>query len=292
MIRILLTGVNGRIGNAFEEYIKETCPDEVVVDRVSVRGDEYLSADWTGYDALIHAAGVVSAKEKSTAEQEEKYCNYVNRDITLKVAGKAKESGVKRFIFLSTMMVYGESAPIGRSFTINRDTRPAPLSAYGKSKLAAEEGLKKLENDDFRVIIIRESVVYGEHFLGEFYKLQCAAGRLPVFPKIDSTKSYIYERNLCELLKLMATDGRSGVYCPQNREIVTTSELFVHMRRAYGKRCVLIAGLRPVLKLLSYATRYVNATFNDMKYAPELSDIAGTDYRVYSLEESIVRCLK
>lgn len=292
MIRVLLTGLNGRIGNAFEEFISETCGEVICVDRVSLRDDAYLDDDWTGYDAIIHAAGVVAPKEKVTLDQESHYCYSINHDLSVKVAYKAKESGIKRFIYLSTMMVYGESAPIGRSFTIMEHTIPVPLSLYGKSKFAAEGDISKLAADDFQVIIIREPVVYGEHFKGEFYKLQRMARLLPVFPMVDSTKSYIYERNLCELLRLMAMDGRSGVYCPQNKEVVTTSELFRRMRYAYGKKCLLIYGLRPALSILSYVTRYVNATFNDMKYEPELSCISGMNYQVYSLEESIARCLK
>ena len=155
MMRILLTGVNGRIGNAFEEYVNETCRDEITVDRVSLRDDAFLDADWTGYDVLIHAAGVASLKEKGTREQEERYCYSVNRDLTVKVADKAKSSGIRRFIYLSTMMVYGESAPIGRSFSIDRDTVPAPESSYGKSKLAAEEALLPMSDDGFCVIVLR-----------------------------------------------------------------------------------------------------------------------------------------
>lgn len=292
MIRILLTEIDDCLGNAFDDYIKDTCIKEICVDRVFLQDDAYLDADWTGYDAVIHAARVVVPIEKDNVEHEALQCYSINHDLSVKVADKAKASAIKRFVYLSTMMVYGESAPIGRSFVIRENTVPEPISSYGKSMLAAEEDIAQIASDSFQVIILREPVVYGEHFNGEFYKLHRIARILPIFPMINSAKSYIYERNLCELLKLMAIDGSSGVYCPQNREIVTTSELFRQMRYSYGKKCLLVKGLDSILSIMSHITRYVNATFNDMNYESGLSDIPGMDYQVYSLEESILRCLK
>lgn len=289
-LKILLTGITSRTGNAFENYIDKYYPNAVIMNKVSLRDEQYMDEDWSGYDAVIHMAGVSQSKRNLSSDDEEKYCLAINRDLTEKVAKKAKLDGVKRFIYLSTMMVYGESAPIGEAFTIYRDTVPRPVSAYGKSKLAGECVLK-LADERFQVVVVRESVVYGEHFNGEFCKLLRFSRYCPIFPRINSTKSYIYEGNLCELLRLLALCGETGIICPQNTERITTSELYLTMRHLQGHGCFLVGRMQGILKLLSHFTRYVNATFNDMKYAEELSLIPGFDYQVFSLEESILRCL-
>ncbi|MBR5361599.1 MAG: sugar nucleotide-binding protein [Lachnospiraceae bacterium] len=283
-MRVLVTGKNGRIGCAFVEYMNAYYPQEMEIDTVSLRDDMWKDADWSCYDAILHLVGV------STGDKE--YCYHINRDLSTAVAQKAKRDGVNFFIQVSTMMVYGDSAPIGQCFTIGFDTEPKPVSLYGSSKLEGERAVLKLADDSFCVAVVREPVVYGEHIDGEFRKLLKLSGYLPVFPQIDSTKSYIYEGNMCEFFRQLILGNRGGVFCPQNKERPTTSDLYAIMRKARGRKCIRLYGLMPLLKLMSHITGYVNAVFNDMKYTEELSRPEGMDYQIYSLEESIKRCLK
>ena len=74
----------------------------------------------------------------------------VNRDLTIEVAKKAKTEGVKQFIFLSSMIVYGDIVKKNR--IIDKNTIPKPKNYYGKSKLEAEKGIKPLANEDFKVV--------------------------------------------------------------------------------------------------------------------------------------------
>ena len=283
-MRVLVTGKNGRIGCAFIEYMNTNYPHEMEIDTVSLRDDAWKDADWSCYDAVLHLVGV--------SRGDKEFCYHINKDLSAGVAQKAKSDGVGFFIQVSTMMVYGESAPIGQSFTIGNDTEPKPVSLYGSSKLEGEKAVLKLADASFSVAVVREPVVYGEHIDGEFRKLLKLSGYLPVFPRIDSTKSYIYEGSMCELFRQLILKPRGGVFCPQNRERPTTSDMYALMRKARGKRCICLPGLMPVLKILSRVTGYVNAVFNDMKYEEELSRPEGLDYQLYSLEESIARCLR
>lgn len=291
-MKILITGKTSRIGNAFMDYMQTKYPGEMIIDAVSLREDAWKTHSWSEYDAIIHAVGVTKADTTGMDADTERHYYDINRDLAIEAAKKAKADGVKHFIYLSTMMVYGNSAPIGRSFTIDKSTKPKPESVYGKSKLEGEMGVTDIANDSFILTVIREPVVYGEHLDGEFQKLLNLSKKVAVFPKINSTKSYIYEGNLCECFRQVILHRVQGIICPQNREVPTTSDLYSGMRVVQGKKTVKPGHMTGILKMLSHITRYVNAVFNDMKYTEELSRIEGVEYRVFSLEESILRCLK
>lgn len=291
-MKILITGKTSRIGNAFMEYMQTRYPGEMDISAVSLREGSWKAQDWSKYDAILHAVGVTKADTaKMDAEQKRHYYE-INRDLAIEAAKKTKSDGVHQFVLLSTMMVYGNAAPIGRSFSIKQDTIPNPASVYGNSKLEGEKGVLVLADDDFRVAVIREPVVYGQHIHGELQKLLEISKRLPVFPWIESTKSYIFEDNLLECFRQILLQNKGGVFCPRNTEQPTTSELFCIMRKTQGKRCIYLYGLTGILKLLSYITGYVNAVFNDLHYEDALAQINGIDYQMCSLEESLNRCLK
>lgn len=110
--------------------------------------------DFSKYDVILHVAAIVHNKEKPRLETIYKK---VNTDLTLELAEKAKLEGVKQFIYISSMSVYGK-----RSGIIDRDTVPEPDTNYGKSKLKAEEGLIEMEDESFRIAIVRPPMVYGK----------------------------------------------------------------------------------------------------------------------------------
>ncbi len=292
-MKILITGKHSRIGTAFMDYMKEFHPKEAKIETVSLRGEEWRSKDWSSYDAILHTVGVTKTDTGALESAKEQQYFAINRDLAEEAAKKAREDGAAHFIYLSTMMVYGNSAPIGSPFTIDRETVPAPKSVYGKSKLAGEEGVREaLKGSQTLLTIIREPVVYGEHIDGELQKLLKLSGKLPVFPKIESTKSYIYEGNLCECFYQVIANGTTGILCPQDAERPTTTDLYVTMRKLRRKGCMTPSSLQGLLKLLSHVTGAVNAVYNDMKYTKDLSAIEGIRYQVFTLEESLKRCLR
>lgn len=292
-LKILITGKTSRIGCAFADHMKERHPDEVETEAVSLRGEEWKQKDWSAYDAILHCAGVAKTDIAAPGSKEEQHYYAINRDLAIEAAKKAAEDGVSHFIYLSTMMVYGNSAPIGKTFTIDKDTVPKPASVYGKSKLAGEEGVSEaLKNSTTLLTIIREPVVYGQHLGGEVQKLLQLSKKLPVFPRINSTKSYIYEGNLSECFYRILQNKTTGILCPADEEALTTTDLFVTMRRLQKKGCWTPGHLLGLLKLLSHVTGSVNAVYNDMKYTQELSAIKDLNYRAFTLEESLQRCFR
>mgnify|MGYP000896013443 CR=1 FL=1 len=220
-------------------------------------------------------------------ERRDHYAYYaVNRDLTLAVAEKAKADGVGQFLYMSSAIVYGDSAPIGKRKVITKDTPAAPANFYGDSKAQAEKGLKKLESDAFRVAVLRPPMIYGPGSKGNYPTLSKMARKLPLFPKVDNQRSMLYVENLAECVRLLIEQGIGGIFWPQNREYSNTSQLVALIAKAHGKHLVLVPGFTWALKLLSHCTGLVNKAFGSLCYDPALSAAPG-DYCVADLARSI-----
>ncbi|MDE7325128.1 MAG: NAD-dependent epimerase/dehydratase family protein [Lachnospiraceae bacterium] len=284
MKRILVTGKNSYIGNAFCDYIKQF--PEYVVDTVSVRDKNWEKIDFTGYDSVFHVAGIAHADVgKVSAEQRELYYK-VNTDLTIALAGKAKSEGVGQFIFMSSAIVYGDSAPLGKEKIIKKDTPPAPANFYGDSKLKAEDGIRKLESNLFKVVILRPPMIYGRGSKGNYPVLVKFARKLPVFPKVKNRRSMLYIGNLTEFVRLMVENEESGIFWPCNKEYSSTSRLVRMIAAAHGRKVWLVPGCGWMLKVLRHVSGKVDKAFGNFVYDPKLGNYK-EEYRKYSLEESI-----
>jgi UDP-glucose 4-epimerase len=217
MKKILITGANSYIGTSFEKYIKENYPDEYVVDTVDMIDGTWREKNFSEYDSVFHVAGI--AHQKETKQNAPLYYQ-VNRDLAIETAQKAKSDGVKQFIFLSSMSVYGMDTGV-----ITKDTAPNPKSNYGKSKLQAEEGINALVDDEFKVCIVRPPMVYGRGCKGNFQTVCKLVRKSPVFPRVHNQRSMIYIDNLCAFVKICVDRSLRGLYLPQNREYVKTSDM-------------------------------------------------------------------
>lgn len=142
MKKIVIAGKNSYIGTSLKGYI-ENISNDYIIKTIDTHNFDNASCNFNGCDAVICVAGIAHIKE--TRKNKEMYYE-INRDLPLKIAAKAKSDGVKRFILLSTMSVYGKTSGI-----ITPDTIPSPNSNYGKSKLQAENMLLSLENDFFKL---------------------------------------------------------------------------------------------------------------------------------------------
>lgn len=216
MKKILITGANSYIGVSFENYMKQWA-DEYSVDTVDMIDGTWRDKDFSGYDAVFHVAGI--AHKKETSENAHLYYE-VNRDLAVETAAKAKKDGVKQFIFLSSMSVYGMDIGV-----ITKDTVPSPKSNYGRSKLQAEEGIDKLASDDFKVCVLRPPMVYGKNCKGNYQTVVKIVKKSPVFPRIKNERSMIYIDNLSSFVKLCIDKELKGLYLPQNKEYVKTIDI-------------------------------------------------------------------
>ena len=283
--RVLVTGVNSYIGNAFRSYM-EQYPEEAVVDGISVRNDAWKTLDFSGYDCIFDVAGIAHADTGHVSEEVKKRYYAVNCDLTVALAQKAKEEGVRQFVFMSSAIVYGDSAPIGFQRMITRDTPPAPADFYGDSKLQAEKGILPLADDHFKIAILRPPMIYGKGSKGNYPVLSKMAQKLPAFPKVENCRSMLYIGNLVEFVRLVIKNEESGFFFPQNGQYSNTSQLVQMIAEAHGKHIILVGGCTVPLRLLSQATGLVNKAFGSLAYDMPMSEYK-ENYRRFSLEESI-----
>lgn len=258
MKKILITGANSYIGTSFEKWIKQWSGD-YSVDTVDMIDGTWREKSFSAYDVVFHVAGIAHIKE--TKENAELYYK-VNRDLVYEVAKKAKAEGVKQFIFLSSMSVYGMETGI-----ISKDTVPMPKSNYGKSKLQAEELIASLQDDDFNIAVLRPPMIYGKGCKGNYVRLEKFALKSPIFPKIENKRSMIYIDNLCEFVKQIIDDESKGLFLPQNDEYVCTSDMVREIAEANGKKIYMTKLFNPVLMILKIRT--VNKVFGDLVYEKE-----------------------
>ena len=185
MIKVLITGKNSYVGNSLKDHLKKY-PDKYSVNCISVRNEKWKETDFSQYKTIFHVAGIAHVPYNSKNDQI--YYD-INEKLTLDIAKKAKRDGVSQFIFMSSMAVYGsQKESNGR---IDEHSVPKPENAYGQSKLNAELGLNELNDESFRVAIIRPPMIYGKESKGNYAKLSKLAKITPVFPDFKNERSMI-----------------------------------------------------------------------------------------------------
>ena len=286
MKKILITGANSYIGISFEKYIKDHYPDGYAVDTVDMIDGSWREKDFSEYDSVFHVAGIAHSDNGKISEEKARLYYAVNTDLTIETANKAKADGVKQFIFMSSAIVYGNSAPIGKTKVITRDTPVSPANCYGDSKVQAENGIKPLSDKDFKVVILRPPMIYGKGSKGNYPLLAKLALKTPIFPNVKNERSMLYVENLCEFVRLMIENDEQGTFWPQNAEYSNTSQLIKMIAMAHGKKMRLVSGFGWALALMSPFTGLVNKAFGSLSYDMSLSEYKNS-YRIRGLQESI-----
>jgi len=276
MKNVLIIGESSYIGKSFAEYAK----DSFNISTVGSRSGEWKAVDFSKYDSVLHCAGIAHVSQK----KDMKALYYaVNCDLAAEVACAAKSAGVRQFVFLSSMLVYGKS---DRQISIK--TPPNPESFYGDSKLQAEKKLSLLADDDFKVCIIRPPMVYGRDCKGNFPRLVSLAKRTPLFPDIKNKRSMIYIENLCACIKHLIKTEKKGTYLPQNKKHVNTTDLVRVIAKIHGKKMRTTKLFNPLIKASAIFLPPVNKLFGDLAYAPSDFD---KSYPQIDFEETIRRAI-
>lgn len=260
MKKILITGAGSYIGTSFQRYL-EQFSGAYHVESVDMVDGSWREFDFSGFDAVFHVAGIAHIKE--TAENAHLYYE-VNRDLAVETARKAREAGVPHFIFLSSMSVYGMEE--GR---ITRSTQPAPKSNYGKSKLQAEAGLAQLEDESFRIAVLRPPMVYGEGCKGNYQSLVKFAKLMPFFPDYRNQRSMLHIDGLCEAVKNIIDIKGEGLFLPQDESYVCTCQMVQNIARGMGKDMKLLKVLNPAVAILRRCTGIGRKAFGDLYYEME-----------------------
>lgn len=169
-------------------------------------GELRADTDWRlaleGVDAVVHTAARVHLANDRTPNSLA-YFRRVNVDATLNLAREAAAAGVRRFVFLSSIKVNGESTSLGFPFVA--DDPPNPSDAYALSKYEGERGLRELAQDTgLEVVIIRPVLVYGPGVRANFLSMMRWIDRgIPLpFGAIQNQRSLLALDNLVDMIKI------------------------------------------------------------------------------------------
>ena len=280
MKRVLITGANSYVGTNVEAWLKKA-PNEFEVDTVSTFNDEWKQADFSRYDVVFHVAGIahVDAKKKM-----EPLYRKVNTVLTIEVASWAKRHGVKQFIFMSSTIVFKESKSL-KPTRITKDTIPTPNGFYGDSKLQAEKGLHELEDDGFKVAILRPPMIYGPSCKGNFLRLAKLGTVTPIFPAFHNKRSMLYIDNLSEFVKQAIVNEIKGTFYPQNAEYADTVEIAKTFAKQNNHRLHVWKWLNLFVFLGSPFFNSINKMFSDYTIDEEMSKY-DFDYQIVNLDKS------
>ncbi|MCC8138446.1 MAG: sugar transferase [Clostridiales bacterium] len=182
--RILITGANSYIGNSVENWLNQT-HGKYIVDTLDMIGDAWKDYDFSSYDVVYHVAGIAHADVGNVSEEQKKLYYTVNTDLAVETAKKSKEAGVKQFIFMSSMIVYSGC----KEKLITAATEPRPLNFYGDSKWQADQKIRALADEHFKVVVLRPPMIYGKDCKGNYPELAKLASKLPVFPIVKNKRS-------------------------------------------------------------------------------------------------------
>ena len=290
MKKVMLVGIGGYIGGKFTEYINKNYPDWQI-DAVDSMNGKWADADFHGYNAVYNVSGLAHANARQGSEE---LYYAVNGQLPIDVAAKAKAEGVPLFVQMSSQIVYGDMSGLGEEKMITAETVPSEPTVYGKSKMMAERGLHKLEDETFQVAIMRPPLIYSEYARDNFPRLVNFAKKMPIFPRLKNTQSMVYVDNLCELVKLVIENCKGGIYFPQQECYIETSKIVGDIAKAVGNKMRQTRIFNPFLKFFSRfeAFGFIHKAFGSIAYDMSLSNHFDGKYRVVSYEESINRIAK
>lgn len=283
--RILITGAGSYVGMAVEKWLGKD-PERYSVDTLDMLADEWRRTDFSSYDVVYHVAGIAHADVGKVSEEQKKLYYSVNTDLAVEVAEKAKAEGVKQLIFMSSMIVYSGC----KEKVITSETEPKPLNFYGDSKWQADQKIRQLADETFKVVVLRPPMIYGKGSKGNYPQLAKLAGKLPVFPEVKNERSMLHIDNLCEFVKLMIDNEESGVFFPQNGEYTNTSDMVEMIAAVKNHRIVMIPGMSIAVKVMAKIPGKIGSltekAFGDSAYDMQMSEYK-ENYRVRSLLDSI-----
>lgn len=312
-MNVLVTGGNGFVGRSMLRRLKM---DRVFGVRGAYRSGRGEDVPWSAcrapdlgssvcdwsealvdIDLVVHAAARVHVMSDKAINPLAEF-RKVNVEGTLNLAKQAAKLGVKRFIFVSSIKVNGETTEPGRPFTA--DDTPAPMDLYGVSKLEAEQGLQQLACEtDMELVIIRPPLVYGSGVKGNFasmIKLVEKGIPLPL-GAINNHRSLVGLDNLVDLIVTCIDHPKAAnqVFLAGDGEDLSTSELLRRVAKAMGKPSRLIPV--PACLLQFGATLLGKKAVGQRLLGSLQVDISSTRERLgwtppLSVDEGLKRCFE
>jgi len=277
MKNLLITGSNGFIG----KYFINKYESKYNIKKFSFKKDNLNKLALNHTDIVFHLSALV---HQMGGASEEEYVK-VNVTQTLELATKAKASGVKHFVFMSTVKTYGEET---KSKYVENSTC-TPEDEYGKSKLKAEQELLKLQEENFQISIIRTPIVYGYGVKANIKSLVNLVNKVPLLPfgSINNKRSMVYIGNLCHLVDEVIEQKQLGVFLACDDEPLSTSKLIELIAKNLDKKVYLIK-----ISFFESLLKFVKLSFHKRLYGDLEIDNSITKEKLnlvnpYSVEQGI-----
>jgi nucleoside-diphosphate-sugar epimerase len=254
---ILVTGASGFVGKALCASLVKNSPLRIVVRdksntrllanvgifEASISPDQDWSTALSGVSVVVHCAARVHVmNDKSEAPLLE--FRRVNVDGALNLARQAAESGVSRFVFISSIKVNGEFTDLGHPFTAEHI--PSPIDPYGVSKYEAEIGLMALSKaTGMEIAIIRSPLVYGPGVKANFLSMMNWLKRgipLPLGGVTKNRRSFVFIDNLVSIVTACISHPAAAnqTFLVSDDEDLSTAELLERMAIELGRPSRLI----------------------------------------------------
>lgn len=254
MKKILITGASGFVGQAFLKRVldeKQYLPVVAVRQKIEhnpaieqILIDDLTTADWSSalqnVNIVVHIAGRAHIMDKNDANAQKKY-HALNTEATLALAKQALGAGVKRFVFISSITVNGQSTT--KPFT--ELDKPSPQAGYALSKYEAEQALQTLTaNTAMELVIIRPPLVYGPKVKANFLSLLKWVKRGIPLPlgSVNNKRSFISITNLVDFMCTALTHplAANQLFLVSDDEQPSTPELLKIVAHHMGKKIVLV----------------------------------------------------
>lgn len=242
---LMITGASGFIGSNFIKKYE----NEYNIVPVCLIENKPEDLDYTGVDTILHLAALV---HQMKGAPEEKYFE-INTELTKRLATTAKGKGVKHFVFYSTVKVYGFDGELNNhDFVLTENSPCNPNDPYGASKYEAEKILKSLQDENFKVAMVRPPMVYGEGVKGNMLSLMKLINILPIIPfNYDNNKrSIISTENLLYMTHLIIKNEADGIYLGTEGNPVSIKEIVESIEKGLGKKKINIKFPNFIFKLL------------------------------------------
>lgn len=242
---LMITGASGFIGSNFIKKYE----NEYNIVPVCLIKNKPEDLDYTGVDTILHLAALV---HQMKGAPEEKYFE-VNTELTRRLATTAKSKGVKHFVFYSTVKVYGFDGELNNHDFILTENSPCnPNDPYGASKYEAEKILNSLQDEKFKVAMVRPPMVYGEGVKGNMLSLMKLINLFPITPfnYEDNKRSITSTENLLYMTHLIIKNKADGVYLGTEGSPVSIKEIAESIEKGLGKKKINIKFPSFIFKLL------------------------------------------
>lgn len=251
MPKVAIIGKDSYIGGHIASALIARGSSAIEVDALNSKWAEF---DFSAVDTVVHVAAIVHRKDISDPE----VYNEINVEFPVEVAKRAKAAGVKQFIFLSSMAVYGKGHVL-KDYCIEPGYPLEPVTEYAKSKLKAEKKLTQVIDGSMILSIIRPPSVYGRGCKGNlFERYRQIADLLPRMPACEPNclQGVLHIDNLCSAVCAIIEQRKEGCFHPQDSQLLSTVELLCEIRKNLGKKSGVSRALGKAASVFSFLSVY------------------------------------